>query len=70
MISQFLKLNSQMIRALHDKTRRLRLDDFFSHASLDRRAEEGTESFLDTFGTMIASRHQVIGEAEDRKSVV
>ncbi len=54
----------RMIRALQDKARRQRLDDFFSHASLDRRAEEGTESFLDTFATMIASRHQVIGEAE------
>jgi hypothetical protein len=54
----------RMIRALQDKRRRQRLDDFFSAAALDRRAEEGTESFLDTFATMIASRHQVIGDAE------
>ncbi len=54
----------RMIRALQDKARRQRLDDFFTRAALDRRAEEGTESFLDTFSTMIASRHQVIGEAE------
>jgi len=54
----------RMIRALQDRGRRQRLDDFFSHAALDRRAEEGQESFLDTFSTMIASRHQVIGEAE------
>ncbi|MEQ1757368.1 MAG: hypothetical protein ABL986_03550 [Vicinamibacterales bacterium] len=54
----------RMIRALQDKARRQRLDDFFANASLDRRTEGGTESFLDTFSTMIASRHQVIGEAE------
>ncbi len=54
----------RMIRALQDKARRRRLDDFFSGAALDRRGEEGSESFLDTFATMIASRHQVIGETE------
>jgi hypothetical protein len=54
----------RMIRALQQQDRRQRLDDFFSNAALDRRGEDGTESFLDTFATMIASRHQVIGEAE------
>jgi hypothetical protein len=54
----------RMIRALQNATRRQRLDDFFSNAGLERQTEEGTESFLDTFSTMIASRHQIIGEAQ------
>ena len=54
----------RMIRALQDKTRRQRLADFFSNASLENRAEATSESFLDTFATMAETRHQVIGEAE------
>ncbi len=54
----------RMIRALQDTQRRNRLDDFFANAGLERQTGEGTESFLDTFSTMIASRHQVIGEAQ------
>ena len=54
----------RMIRTLQHKPRRQRLDDFFSQAHTDRRQDDGKESFLDTFSTMVASRHQVVGEAE------
>jgi hypothetical protein len=54
----------RMIRALHDKTRRLRLEDFFSNARLENKTHHVDESFLDTFGTMADSRHAAIGEAE------
>jgi hypothetical protein len=54
----------RIIRALFDKARRQRLDDFFSGAHLENPAAGGAESFLDTFATMAANRHQPIGEAE------
>ncbi|MBM3819823.1 MAG: hypothetical protein FJW14_12525 [Acidimicrobiia bacterium] len=54
----------RMIRALQDKARRQRLDDFFSNASLENKSEGATLSFLDTFATMAGSRHTVIGEGE------
>ena len=56
----------RMIRALQDKTRRQRLEDFFSNAHLENRTDGGggEESFLDTFFTMSGNRHQPIGEAE------
>jgi hypothetical protein len=54
----------RMIRALQDRGRRQRLDDFFSNAHLENRSEAAEESFLDTFSTMIGNRHQPIGEAE------
>ena len=54
----------RMIRALQDKSRRQRLDDFFSNAYLENPAERANESFLDTFATMVGNRHQPIGEAE------
>jgi hypothetical protein len=54
----------RMIRALQDKPRRQRLDDFFSNAYLENKSEGATLSFLDTFATMAGSRHTVIGEGE------
>lgn len=54
----------RMIRALQDNIRRRRLDDFFSNAYLENKAEQATLSFLDTFATMAGSRHTVIGEGE------
>jgi hypothetical protein len=54
----------RMIRALQDRTRRQRLDDFFSNAYLENKSEGATLSFLDTFATMAGSRHTVIGEGE------
>jgi DNA mismatch repair ATPase MutS len=54
----------RMIRALQDKTRRQRLQDFFANAFLENNQQGGTESFLDTFSTMAENRHQIIGEAE------
>jgi hypothetical protein len=54
----------RMIRALQDKARRQRLDDFFSNACLENKSEGATLSFLDTFATMAGSRHTVIGEGE------
>jgi hypothetical protein len=54
----------RMIRALQDKSRRQRLQDFFTTAYLENKAQGGTESFIDTFSTMAENRHQIIGEAE------
>ena len=54
----------RMVRALQDKARRQRLDDFFSNAHLENPAERANESFLDTFATMVGNRHQPLGEAE------
>ena len=54
----------RMVRALQDKTRRRRLGEFFSGAHLENTQKDGLDSFLDVFGTMIGTRHQVIGEAE------
>ena len=59
-----LEDRQRMIRALQDKTRRQRLNDFFSNAYLDKKSEGGTESFLDTFATMVGSRHLPLGEGE------
>lgn len=53
----------RMIRALQDKARRRRLEDFLSNAHQENRSD-GNESFLDTFSTMVESRHQAIGESE------
>lgn len=54
----------RMIRALQDKARRQRLEDFFGNAHLENRQEGGEESFLDTFLTMVGNRHQPVGELE------
>ena len=54
----------RMVRALQDRARRQRLDDFFSNAHLENKADGGSESFLDTFSNMAENRHQSIGEAE------
>ena len=54
----------RMIRALQDRSRRQRLEDFFSNAYQVNRSDGSHESFLDTFSTMLENRHQVIGEAE------
>ena len=54
----------RMVRALQDPARRRRLDDFFGSAHLENKSKEVDESFLDTFATMIGTRHQLIGEAE------
>ncbi|NOT44003.1 MAG: hypothetical protein HOP14_05295 [Acidobacteria bacterium] len=54
----------RIVRALQDRARRRRLDDFFSNAHLENKSEGGNESFLQTFSTMVSSRHQVIGERE------
>ena len=54
----------RMIRALQDPSRRQRLQDFFSNAALENKAEHAEESFLDTFGRFADSRHGQIGEAE------
>ena len=54
----------RVIRALQDKPRRQRLDDFFSNAALENKAERASESFLDIFATFADSRHGIIGEAE------
>lgn len=52
------------IRVLQDRRRRQRLDDFFSNAFLESRSDGASESFLDTFSTMVGNRHQAVGEAE------
>lgn len=52
------------IRMLQDRPRRQRLADFFSNAFLENKAEGTTESFLDTFASMVGNRHAAIGEAE------
>ena len=59
-----LEDRQRMIRALYDKGRRQRLEDFFSNAHLENRSEGARESFLDTFSAMVGNRHQPIGEAE------
>jgi hypothetical protein len=59
-----LEDRQRTIRVLQDRARRQRLDDFFSNAFLENRSENTTESFLDTFATMVATRHQAIGEGE------
>jgi hypothetical protein len=52
------------VRVLQDKARRQRLDDFFSNAFLENKSEGTTQSFLDTFASMVGNRHAAIGEAE------
>lgn len=59
-----LEDRQRTIRVLQDRTRRQRMDDFFSNAFLENKADGSTESFLDTFATMVGNRHQAIGEAE------
>lgn len=54
----------RMIRSLHDRHRRQRLEDFFSNAYLETRSDGDRESFLETFATMVGNRHQAIGEGE------
>jgi hypothetical protein len=54
----------RIVRALQDAARRRRLEDFFSGAHVENKTQGGEESFLDTFATMVATTHQVIGEAE------
>jgi hypothetical protein len=49
---------------LQDKARRQRLADFFTNAFLENASDGSTESFLDTFSTMVSQRHQAVGEAE------
>jgi hypothetical protein len=54
----------RIVRALQDRARRRRLDEFFAHAYLENKNNDGHDSFIDVFATMIGTRHQIIGEGQ------